>query len=186
MSKELLSLSLTDMSFNNFESISTMQALKMLIQKGGDFEYNNATNLIIGIALLAIGGVIFIGENSSAVTNGTINYLNCNTKNCVLGVQYQVNAITYNKDFIVDLKYERPADGIIVVTYETSDPNSSRIGATNYNTIMYIMFGLGIFFLAMWYYLSMDNKKESIFFEPSVSIYTKTETPSGLYVVSKE
>lgn len=186
MSKELVSLSLTDMSFNNFESIETMDAIKMLIQKGGEFEYDNTTNLIIGIALLAVAGVIFIGENNYAVTNGNINYLNCNTTNCVLGVQYQVKGNTYKKDFTVDVKYTRPTNNNVVITYETSDPNNSYMGTSNYKTVMYIMVGGGIFFLGLWYYLSSKKKTDSSFFGPSLSIYTKTETPSGLYVVSKK
>jgi len=58
----------------------------MLFQTGGDFEYNNTTNLIIGIALLAISGVIFIGENNYVSVDASIDYLNCDSTKCLLGV----------------------------------------------------------------------------------------------------
>jgi hypothetical protein len=182
----LLSLSLTDMSFNNFESLKTPEIINMLVQKGGEFEYNNTTNLIIGIALLAVGGVIFIGENNYLETDGYINYLNCNNTNCSLGVQYQVNGNTYKKEFTVSIDYVRPSNNKIQVTYESSDPNNSYMGSSNYNSIIYAMFGGGIFFIILWYYLSTSKKESNTFFVPSLSIYTKTETPSGLYVISKK
>jgi len=186
MSKDLVSLSLTDMSFNNVDSIKTPELISMLIQKGGEFEYDNTTNLIIGIALLVVAGVIFIGENNYAVTNANINYLNCNTTSCLLGVQYQVDGNTYKKDFTVDMNYVRPSNNQLIITYDSSDPNNSYMGTSNYNTIMYVMIGAGIFFLGLWYYLSSKKRTNSTFFGPSLSIYTKTETPSGLYVVSKK
>ena len=158
----------------------------MLTQTGGDFEYDNTTNLIIGIALLVVAGIIFIGENSYVATNGNINYLNCNTTNCLLGVQYQVNGSTYKKDFIVDMNYIRPSNNQISVTYEVENPNNSYMGTSNYNAVMYGRIGGGIFFLGLWHYLSSKKRTDSTYFGPSFSIYTKTETPSGLYVVSKK
>jgi hypothetical protein len=174
------------MTFNNDESINTIDALNMLIQKGGEFEYNNTTNLIIGIALLAVSGVIFIGENNYVVTNANVNYLNCNTSNCALGVQYQVNGNTYTKNFTVDVNYVRPSNNQITITYESSDPNNSYMGTSSYNMIMYIMICGGLFFIGLWYYLSIKKKSDGASFDSSLSIYTKTETPSGLFVVSKK
>lgn len=186
MNRDLVSLSLTDMSFNNFDSVKTPELISMLIQKGGEFEYDNTTNLIIGIALLVVAGIIFIGENNYAVTNGNINYLNCSTTSCLLGVQYQVSGITYKKDFTVNMDYLRPSDNQITITYDTTNPANSYMGTSNYDTIMYIMIGVGIFFLGLWYWLSSKKEANSTFFGSSLSIYTKTETPSGLYVVSKK
>ena len=185
MSKDFISLSLTDMSFNNYDSTKTSDVINMLTQIGGEFEYNNTTNLIIGIALLVVSGVIFIGENKYTVINGTIEYLNYNALNCLLGIQYQVNGNTYKKDFTVDINYVRPPNNIVIVSYEQSNPNNSYIGTSNYNMIMYIMTGIGIFFIGLWYYL-LRKKTDGTFLGPSLSIYTKTETPSGLYVVSKK
>ena len=186
MTNDLLSLSLTDMPFNNTKSIGTTEAINMLFQTGGDFEYNNTTNLIIGIALLAISGVIFIGENNYATVDASIDYLNCDSTKCLLGIQYVVNGITYKKDFPVDINYTRPDNNQITITYQLSNPTNNYMGTSNYNTIMYILIVLGLFFIGMWYYLSTKKNGSSSFQGPSLSIYTKTETPSGLYVVSKK
>jgi hypothetical protein len=174
------------MPFNNKESIGTTDAINMLFQTGGDFEYNNTTNLIIGIALLVISGVIFIGENNYATVDASIDYLNCDSTKCLLGVQYVVNGITYKKDFPVNINYTRPDNNQITITYELSNPTNNYMGTSNYNTIMYILIVLGLFFIGMWYYLSTKKNGSSSFQGPSLSIYTKTETPSGLYVVSKK
>ena len=186
MIDNLVSLSLTDMPFNNTKSIGTTDAINMLFQTGGDFEYNNTTNLIIGIALLAISGVIFIGGNNYAIVDASIDYLNCDLTQCLLGVQYIVNGITYKKDFPVDINYTRPNNNLISITYELSNPTNTYISTSNYNVIMYILILLGLFFIGMWYYLSTKKNGNSSFQGPSLSIYTKTETPSGLYVVSKK
>lgn len=184
MTKDLLSLSLTDIPFNNNESVATSEIINMLVQTGGDFEYNNTTNLIIGIALLAIGGIIAIGENNWTTINANIEYLNCNLTNCTLGVDYQVNGITYKKDFTIDLDYLNYSSKQITITYDLSDPSNSYLGTSNYNTIMFALFGVSIFFLGLWYYLSTKEKSLSSSFTPSLSIFTKTETPTGLYTVS--
>jgi hypothetical protein len=174
------------MPFNNQSPIGTTEVINILLQQGGEFEYNNSTNLIIGIALLAVGGVIFIGENNYSSVNGTIDYLNCNVSNCLLGVQFTVNGNTYKKDFSVDASYTRPANNQVTITYEIANPNNNYLGTSSYNTIMYILLGTGIFFMALWGYLSSPGSKNTSFYVPGLSIYTKTETPSGLYVVSKK
>ena len=138
----------------------------------------------IGIALLAISGVIFIGENNYVTINTNINYLNCNSVNCLLGVQFTANGNIYKKDFYVDMNYVRPENNQVTITYEISNPNNNYIGASNYNTIMYILIAIGIFFISLWYYLS-SKKDGSIFSGPSLSIYTQTETPSEMYKPSK-
>ncbi len=186
MTNDLLSLSLTDMPFDNTKSIGTTEAINMLLQTGGDFEYNNTTNLIIGIALLSISVVIFIGENNYATIDGSIIYLNCDSTQCLLGVQYIVNGTTYKKDFPVDINYIRPDNNRVTITYELSNPTNNYMGTSNYDTIMYILIAIGIFFIGMWYYLSTKKSGSSSFSGPSMSIYTKTKTPSGLYVVSKK
>lgn len=186
MSNDLISLSLTDFIFNNYESIDTMDAIKMLTQKGGEFEYNNSTNLIIGIALLVIAGVIYIGENNFKVTNGNINYVNCNKTNCTLGVEYQVNNNIYNKEYNLNVSYVNYPNNQVVITYESLNPNNSYVGTSNYNTIIYLLVGGGLFFLGLWYYFCTKRGSDSSFFGEDLNIYTKTETPSGLYVVSKK
>lgn len=186
MINDLVSLSLTDVPFNNKESIGTTEVINMLFQTGGDFEYNNTTNLIIGIALLAISGVIFIGETNYTTVDASIDYLNCDMTKCLLGVHFIVDGNTYKKDFPVDINYIRPDNNKITITYELSNPTNNYMGTSNYNMIMYILIVVGLFFIGMWYYLSTKTNKSSTFPGPSLSIYTKTETPSGLYVVSKK
>jgi hypothetical protein len=186
MKNDLVSLSLTDMPFNNRESIRTSDAIRMIMQTGGTFEYNNTTNLIIGIALLAIGGVIFIGENNYTTVNASIDYLNCTSTDCLLGVQFGVNSNTYKKEFNVDINFIRPTDNNITITYEITNPNNNYMGTSNYNMIMYILIGVGLFFIGLWKYISSGTDDNSSSIEATDSIYKKTETPSGLYVVSKK
>jgi hypothetical protein len=185
MEKNLLSLSLTDMSFDNITSLKTPEVINLLLQKGGDFYYNNTTNLIIGLAFIALSVVIFIGENNYLTTSGNIIYLNCNNDNCSLGVQYSVDSITYKKEFTVESDYLRPDNNQVSISYESSYPNNSRLGSSNYNTIIYTMGGIGLFFICLWFYFSSE-KSTKIDFNPSFDIYTKTSTPNGLYVVSKK
>lgn len=186
MNNDLVSLSLTDMPFNNRESIRTSDAIKILLQSGGNFEYNNTTNLIIGIALLAIAGVIFVGENNYTTVNASIDYLNCSSTNCLLGVQFRANGDTYKKDFIVDMNFIRPTNNYVTVTYELTNPNNNYMGTSNYNIIMYILIGLGLFFIGLWNYVSCNKECNSSTLDLTDTIYKKTETPSGLYVVSKK
>jgi hypothetical protein len=186
MNNDLVSLSLTDMPFYNRESIRTSDAINILIQTGGTFEYNNTTNLIIGIALLAIAGVIFIGENNYTTANARIDYLNCSSTNCLLGVQFGVNGDTYKKDYTVDMNFIRPSNNYVTVTYELTNPNNNYMGTSNYNIIMYILIGLGLFFIGLWNYVSCNKECNSSTLESTDIIYKKTETPSGLYVVSKK
>ena len=183
MSKDLLSLSLTDRPFYN-NSVDTSEIFNAFTQTGGEFEYNNTTNLIIGISLLAIAAIIFIGENNWNTTTTNIDYLNCNPNNCTLGLDYQVNNITYKKDFNVDLNYERPGNNQVTITYEISNPSNSYLGTSNYNIIMLILFGFGLFFIGIWQYLS-SKKTSTSTFNPSLSFYSKSEIPSEIYTEKK-
>lgn len=186
MSNKLLSLSLTDMHFNDETSINTSDAINMILQKGGEFEYNNTTNLIIGVALLAIAGVIFIGENNYETAIANIDYINCNVSNCIVGAQFLVNGNTYKKDFIVDMSFTRPTNNKVTITYQIENPNNNYLGTSNYDMIMYILTAVGIFFIGIWHYLSSGTNTNSSFYTPSLSVYTKTETPAGLYEISKK
>jgi hypothetical protein len=173
MTNDLLSLSLTDMPFNNRTSIRTSDAINALLQTGGEFEYNNTTNLIIGIVLLVISGIIFIGENNYMTINTNINYLNCNQDNCLLGVQFVVDGKTYTKEFNVDLNYVFPDNNQITITYQISNPNNNYIGNYDYNTLVYILSAIGIFFIGLWYYLSSRNSTSK---KASLGIYTESES----------
>jgi hypothetical protein len=178
MNNDLLSLSLTDMKFNE-NSVATTEIIKMLVQTGGEFEYNNTTNLIIAIAFISIATIIFIGENNWITINTNIDYLNCNAGGCVLGLDYQINGTTYKKEFNVSQDFARPSNNQVTITYDTSNPNNSYMGSSNYNILIYSLYGLGIFFMCIWYYLSSDKNSSS--YEPSVSFYSKSEIPSEIY-----
>lgn len=183
MDKDLLSLSLTDMQFNN-NSVATSEIIRMIVQTGGDFEYNNTTNLIIGIALLSIATVILIGENNWSSINTNIDYLNCSTGGCVLGLDYQIGGITYKKEFNMSNDYVRPSNNQVTITYEISNPKNSYMGVSNYNALIFILYGLGIFFLGLWFYSSRDKSKTSTY-NPTIDFYNKSEIPRGIYVTEK-
>ena len=179
MNKDLLSLSLTDMQFNNSTN-ATSDIMKMIVQTGGEFEYNNTTNLIISIAFFAIATVVYIGENNWNTLYTNIDYLNCSSAGCVLGLDYQINGTSYKKEFNVSNDFSRPANNQVQITYEISNPSNSYMGTSNYNTVAMVLYGLGILFLGIWYYLSIDNSKSSSY-SPSISFYKKSEIPTELY-----
>lgn len=180
MTKDLLSLSLTDMQFNN-DSVATSEVIRMIVQTGGEFEYNNTTNLIISIALISIATVIMIGENNWSCIDTNIDYMNCNAGGCVLGLDYQINGVTYKKEFNVNNNYLRPSNNRVTITYEVSNPNNSYMGVSNYNILICVLYGLGIFFLGMWFCLSKENSKPSSY-NPSINFYSKSDIPSDLYI----
>jgi len=180
MNKDLLSLSLTDMQFNNSPN-ATSDIMKMIIiQTGGEFEYNNTTNLIISIAFLAIATVVYIGESNWNTVNTNIDYLNCTSTGCILGLDYQIDGTTYKKEFNVSNDFSRPVNNQVQINYEISNPSNSYMGTSNYNTLVMVLGGLGILFLGIWYYLSIDSSKSSSY-SPSISFYKKSEVPSELY-----
>jgi len=179
MNKDLLSLSLTDMQFNNSEN-TTSDIMKMIVQTGGEFEYNNTTNLIISIAFFAIATVVYIGESNWNTLYTNIDYLNCSSTGCILGLDYQIDGTSYKKEFNVSNDYSRPANNQIQITYEISNPSNSYMGTSNYNTLAMVLGGLGILFLGIWYYLSIDSSI-GISYSPSISFYKKSEIPSELY-----
>jgi hypothetical protein len=184
MISDLLSLSLTDMPLNKNKSVRTSEAIDMIFQTGGEFEYNNSTNLIIGIALLVIAIVIFIGESNWTTITADVEYLNCNMSNCTLGVNYLVNGMTYKKDFTVSIDYQRPSDNKVDLSYESGNPATSYLGPSNYNNYIYIFGGLGILFLGIWFtYLNKSEGSSS--FIPTLNFSSKTETPGLIYSVSE-
>lgn len=180
MNKDLLSLSLTDMQFNNSPNVTSDVMKMIIIQTGGEFEYNNTTNLIIGIAFLAIATLIYIGESNWNTVNTNIDYLNCSPNGCVLGLDYQIDRTTYKKEFNVSNDFSRPANNQVQINYDISNPSNSYMGTTNCNTLTVLLGGLGILFLCIWYYLLNDNSKSSSY-SPSINFYKKSEIPSELY-----
>ena len=180
MTKELLSLSLTDIKFNSNSDMNTSDMIKMIIQEGGSFEYTNATNLIIAVATFVIAIVILLGENNWTMTVGRITYLNCSISNCSMGVEYIVDGITYNNEFIVPLNQNYMVKNQIDIKYENSNPNNSRIDTTNYNTYIYILFGISIFFTCIWM-LSHRNSGDDDTYIPSLNFSSKTDSENLLY-----
>ena len=135
------------------------------------------------VAFIASATVILIGENNWNTINTNIDYLNCNTGGCVLGLDYQINGKTHKKEFSVSKDFVRPSNNQVTITYDTTNPNNSYLGSSNYNIIIYSLYGLGIFFICIWCYLSTDKKSSS--YEPSISFYSKSEIPSEIYSIAK-
>lgn len=182
MNSDLLSLSLTDMLLNKNNLVNTTEAIEMIVQSGGNFEYNNSTNLIIGVALLVIATVVFIGESNWKTINANVEYLNCSMSDCTMGIDYQVNGMTYKKDFVVPLDYKRPSNNKVELSYDTSDPKNSYLGSSNYNNYIYVLVGLGIIFLGIWCaYLDKNEGHGS--FIPTLNFSGKTEQPGLIYSV---
>lgn len=177
---DLLSLSLTDRPLNQNKTLETSEIINMIVQKGGEFEYNNTTNLIIGIAILVVATVIFIGESNWVNTTAHIEYLNCSLSNCVLGVEYRANETIYKNEFTVPLDYKRPANNIVDISYELSSPKSCVLGSSNYNNYVYILFGAGIIFLSIWY-LQMDKSSHSSPFISGLNFSSRTEPSNTIY-----
>ena len=180
MISDLLSLSLTDRPLNNDQSLRTSELINMIVQQGGNFEYNNSTNLIIGIALLVIATVIFIGENNWASVNARVEHLNCNMSNCILIVEYHVNNTTYKKDYIVPSDYKRPSDNHVMISYDLSNPSISYLGTSNYNNYVYILAGVGVIFLGIWCVFLDKNASYSSFI-PALNFSSKTESQNAIY-----
>lgn len=131
-------------------------------QIGGEFEYDNSTNLIIGLILITIAVVIFIGKNNWLSTNANLDYMNCNTNNCVIGLDYQVNGNLYKKEFTVPLDYNKSLLNNIIITYNPENPNSSYFGNDKYNDYVYILGGVGIIFLVIYYFFTNSTNSKKI------------------------
>ena len=174
------------MELRNDYSLDSLDAINNILQEGGTID--NTTNLIIGISLLVVGIIIYIGNSNYSSTNGKINYMNCNSNHCVLYVEYVHNYTVYTKEFILDKNYTCPPDNLVNITYETSNPNNCYIGSSNYSILTYLLMGTGLFFVVLWYFISIDMSDLGLGLGilPDFSSYTKTETPTGLYVVSKK
>ena len=181
--KNLTSLSISELELRNDYSINSSEAIRNILQKGGTI--SSTTNLIIGISLLVLGIIIYIANSNYSMVLGKINYMNCNGNNCVVYVQYQISHAVYVKEFLLDKNYKCPPDNMIPITYDNSNPNNCYIGQENYSTLRWTLLGFGALFILFW-----AGSTTELFdinnFIPEFSLYTKTETPSGLYVVSKK
>lgn len=184
MISELLSLSLTDRPLNQNNTLETSEVIKIIVQKGGEFEYNNTTNLIIGLSVLVIATIIFIGESNWITTNAQINYLNCGLSNCALGVEYQVNNTIYKNEFTVPLNYQYPANNQVNISYDVTNPKSCNLSSLNYNNYIYILIGIGIIFMGIWY-SRLDVSSRGSLFVPSLNFSSKTESSNTIYSMTE-
>lgn len=180
--KSLSSLSISDLKLRKNYSIDSIEAIDNILQQGGTL--SNTTNLIIGISLLVLGIVIFIGNNNYSSTTGKINYMNCNGKNCVIFVEYTVNNSVFVKEFLLDKNYTCPPDNLVNIIYEISNPDNCYIGSNIYSTLMYLLMSTGIIFIVFWYLVSIGVDSFGLISDNN--LYSKTETPNGLYVVSRK
>lgn len=182
MYSELLSLSLTDRPLQQNNILETSEIVNMILQKGGEFEYNNTTNLIIGISILVIATVIFIGESNWTTTTAEIEYLNCNLSNCILGISYQVGETIYKNEFPVLLDYQRPSTNQIIISYDKTNPKSCSLNSSNYNNYIYILIGFGLIFLVCWYSNSESSSSDDLSI-PSLNFSSKTDASNAIYTM---
>lgn len=183
MKSDLLSLSLTEYQNNN--NSETFDIADLFTQQGGEFSYTKTTNLIISISLFTVATLILIGNSNWVNTYGNINYSNSVEQKHIVGISYLVNGIIHTKELTIDDKnYIEPNNRLLMLSYEITNPNNVRLGHSNYNILITILYIAGAIFFALW-----NSTFQKWWSEPlnrsNVNSYSKSDLSSEIYNVGR-
>jgi hypothetical protein len=183
MESNLLSLSLSEYTNNKTFDIANLFMTPK--QSGGDFSFTKTTNLIISISLIAVATFILIGNSNWVNTYGHINYSNNVEQQEIIGISYLVNGLIYTKELTIDdKKYIDPNNKLITLSYEITNPTHVRLGHSNYNILITILYIAGAIFFALW-----NSTFEKWWSEPfrrsNLNSYSKSDISSEIYNIGK-
>lgn len=152
MKSKLETLSLTDFySFDN-PTYSPNTLVKMILQKGGEFAYDNTTNFILGLGLIVIAVVVLMYENNYIETTANILYTKCSNTNCLIGVEFYVGNVLYKKELTSDNNYVKSLTNTETISYLVTNPDKCYLGYRDYNFYSYVIGGIGTFLFLTWMY----------------------------------
>jgi hypothetical protein len=144
--------------YNNNFSLGSVKLLKIIYQKGGEFGYNNYTNLLLGLSFITIAIAILLGERNWKNKKANINNINCSSSNCLLNINYETDdGKIYNKDLSVSKDYKNESRKVDIL-YNLENPEICHLKNENLINYIYILLGSGMLFLIIWFF-SLETAK---------------------------